>query len=276
MKTISTLVLSFLMIAFGLIAMPTQVQAESNSYYGEPYSNNHDEQNSYYKDERKNYYHEDPNNYYKDPKKFLDIENAKIGIKDDVIKKIFFETRDEIPTDGSAGAFGYGVVLADGNAIVTTTHAGVLDSILQDNILDPVWHNHFVQLTENTECVSDTAVGDLTFESPGEVIVQDNIALLKNLPPSAIGQFTGETITPGSDVQIVASFILQPLLDLTVFQEDPKANPLVAVCVEDIQPVDPRFIDIFEINNGHYDYDDNYYSNEDKYDEYYNGNDGRY
>ena len=127
-------------------------------------------------------------------------------------------------------------------AIVTTTHAGVLDSELQQSILDPVWHNHFVQLAENTECVSDTAVGDLTFESPGEVKVQDNIAVLKKLPASAIGQFTGQPITPGSDIQIVASFILQPLLDLTVLPEE---NPLVAVCVEDIQPVDPRFIDIW-------------------------------
>lgn len=135
---------------------------------------------------------------------FLDIKKADIGIKDDIIKTIFFKTRGEIPTDGSAGAFGYGVVLSDGKAIVTTTHAGVLDSEAQQSILDPIFHNHFVQLAENTECISDTAVGDLSFESPGEVKVQNNIALLKKLPASAEGQFTGDTITPGTDVQIVA------------------------------------------------------------------------
>jgi hypothetical protein len=75
---------------------------------------------------------------------FRDIKNSKIGIKDDVIKTIFFKTRGEIPTDGSEGAFGYGVVLSDGRAIVITTHADVLDSQLQQSILDPVWHNHFV------------------------------------------------------------------------------------------------------------------------------------
>ncbi|MGD1835199.1 MAG: hypothetical protein ACPKQO_05710, partial [Nitrososphaeraceae archaeon] len=123
---------------------------------------------------------------------FLDIKKAKIGIKayEDVIKKIFIETRGEIPTDGSAGAFGYGVVLSNGKAIVTTTHAGVLDSEDQQNILDPIWHNHFVKLdTANQACLdeglSGVAVADITFESPGEVIIDENTALLKNLPKKA-------------------------------------------------------------------------------------------
>ena len=229
MKNSSTIVLSLLMIGFSLVAMPASYAS---------------------------YDHEKSYGYSEDYDQFLDIKNADIGIKGDVIKKIFIETRDEIPTDGSAGAFGYGVVLSDGKAIVTTTHAGVLDSELQYNIRDPVWHNHFVQLANNTACVSDTAVGDLSFESPGEVIVQDNIALLKKLPASAIGQFTNSTITPGSDIQIVASFKLQPLLDLTLL---PEGNPLVAVCVEDIQSVDPKYVNIFEVDEfnygNHYDHE---------------------
>ena len=230
MKNSSTVFLSLLMIGFSLVAMPASYASSD---------------------------HEKPYGYSKDYDQFLDIKNADIGIKGDVIKKIFLETRDEIPTDGSAGAFGYGVVLSDDKAIVTTTHAGVLDSELQfNNIRDPVWHNHFVQLAENTACVSGKAVGDLSFESPGEVIVQDNIALLKKLPASAIGQFTNNTITPGSDIQIVASFKLQPLLDLTLLPEE---NPLVAVCVEDIQSVDPKYVNIFEVDEfnygNHYDHE---------------------
>ena len=229
MKNSSTVFLSLLMIGFSLVAMPASYASyDHEKSYG--YSENYDQ--------------------------FLDIKNADIGIKGDVIKKIFIETRDEIPTDGSAGAFGYGVVLSDGKAIVTTTHAGVLDSELQLNIRDPVWHNHFVQLANNTACVSDTSVGDLSFESPGEVIVQDNIALLKKLPASAIGQFTNSTITPGSDIQTVASFKLQPLLDLRLLPEE---NPLVAVCVEDIQSVDPKYVNIFEVDEfnygNHYDHE---------------------
>jgi hypothetical protein len=234
MKNSSTVVLSLLMIGFSLVAMPASYASDDHEKsYG--YSEKYDQEKSY--------------GYSKNYDQFLDIKNADIGIKGDVIKKIFIETRDEIPTDGSAGAFGYGVVLSDGKAIVTTTHAGVLDSELQLNIRDPVWHNHFVQLANNTACVSDTAVGDLSFESPGEVIVQDNIALLKKLPASAIGQFTNSTITPGSDIQIVASFKLQPLLDLTLL---PEGNPLVAVCVEDIQSVDPKYVNIFEVDEFNY------------------------
>ncbi|MDR4511041.1 MAG: hypothetical protein MRJ93_04975 [Nitrososphaeraceae archaeon] len=56
---------------------------------------------------------------------FREKKKADIGIKDDIIKTIFFKTRGEIPTDGSGGAFGYGVVTSDNKAIVTTTHAGV-------------------------------------------------------------------------------------------------------------------------------------------------------
>ncbi|MDR4511040.1 MAG: hypothetical protein MRJ93_04970 [Nitrososphaeraceae archaeon] len=130
----------------------------------------------------------------------------------------------------------------------------VYDSELQnEEILNPIWHNHYVQLVNEPECVSDTAVGDLSFESPGKVIVKDSFALLKNLPPSADGQFSGDPITPGSDVQIVASFKLVPLLDLTVLQNNQPNNPLVAVCVEDIQSVDPRDVNIFDIKD-HYGY----------------------
>lgn len=186
---------------------------------------------------------------------FLEIKKAEIGIKEDIIKTIFFKTRGEIPTDGSGGAFGYGVVTADNKSIVTTTHATVLDSELQANIYDPVWHNHFAQLktVDPTICPSTLAVDDLSFESPGIVKVKDSFASLKNLPASAEGQFSEQPITPGSDVKVVASFKLVPLLDLTELQPSESGQPLVAVCIADIQGVDPRYVDIFEIKN-HYGY----------------------
>jgi hypothetical protein len=218
MKNSSTVVLSLLMIGFSLVAMPASYASyDHQKSYG--YSENYDS--------------------------FLDIQNADIGIKGDVIKKIFIETRDEIPQDGSEGAFGYGVILSDGNVIVTTTHAGVLDSKLQVDINDPVFHNHFVELTTNANCTGEGmepgfAIADLTFESPGDVIIDNNKAILKNLPATSGG------ITPGSEVEAVASFILRPLIDLTV------APPAVTVCVEDVQTVDPRHINIFEIDEFNY------------------------
>ena len=215
---------------------------------------------------------------------FLDIRKAKIGVKtyEDVIKKLFIETRDDIPTDGSAGAFGYGLVLNNGKAIVTTTHAGVLDSEDQQGILDPIWHNHFVELdSANQACLdeglSGVAVVDITFESPGKVIIDENTASLKNLPRSAPSLFNmNNDITPGADLvdKIVASFILQPLLDLT------EENPLVAVCIDDIQPVDDRYVKIFEIKYKQY-YEEERYDYEEEYEyeennDYYYGNDYYY
>ena len=191
------------------------------------------------------YPQEESYGYPAESDQFLDIKKCKYGIKGDVIKKIFIETRGEIPQDGSEGAFGYGVILSDGNVIVTTTHAGVLDSKLQVDINDPVFHNHFVELTTNANCTGEGmepgfAVADLTFESPGDVIIDNNKAILKNLPATSDG------ITPGSEVEAVASFILRPLIDLTV------APPAVTVCVEDVQTVDPRHINIFEIDEFNY------------------------
>ena len=218
---------------------------------------------------------------------FRDLRKAEIGVKYDVIKKIFFETRGEIPIDGSAGAFGYGVILADGKAIVTTTHKGVLDSEDQQGILDPIWHNHFVQLDpQNQACIDEgligVAVADLTFESPGEVIIDDKNAILKNLPKKADTLVFNSTqyITPGAEVEAVASFALQPLLDLT------QSNPLQAVCIDDLRPLDDRYVDIFEIKHKQYYEDERYdyeeeerYNYEEKYEEnndYYYGNDSYY
>ena len=198
------------------------------------------------------YPQEESYGYPAESDQFLDIKNANIGIKGDVIKKIFIETRGEIPQDGSEGAFGYGVILSDSRVIATTTHAGVLDSRLQmGDINNPVFHNHFVELTPNANCTGEgmdagLAVANLTFESPGDLIIDNNKAILKNIPA------TSEGITPGSDVQAVASFILRPLNDLTV------APPAVTVCVEDVQPVDPRYIDIFELDGFNYNNPYNY------------------
>src|ERR671914_1193038 len=104
---------------------------------------------------------------------FLIIEKAEVSANGELEATLF--TEGVIPTDGSEGAFGYGILTDDGNAIlVSTTHAGVLDSEEQDYILDPTWHNHFVTLNEDIEqCSPDPGVGDITWQSPGEVEIDD-------------------------------------------------------------------------------------------------------
>ena len=76
---------------------------------------------------------------------FLVIESARVTVEDDDELEARLITEGLlIPTDGSEGAFGYGILTEDRDAIlVATTHAGVLDSEDQRFIEDPIWHNHF-------------------------------------------------------------------------------------------------------------------------------------
>jgi hypothetical protein len=139
-----------------------------------------------------------------------------------------------IPTDGSEGAFGYGILTEDGDAIlVATTHAGVLDSEDQRFIEDPLWHNHFVKLGDNVEqCGEDQGVVDITWQSPGEVRIDDNTARISGVPTDEFegwDSITGKelSMTLGETVSEVISFKLDPVFD----EED----GLQAVCVTDIR-----------------------------------------
>jgi hypothetical protein len=179
----------------------------------------------------------DPNNDY------LDVKKAIINIDKDVITDIVFKTRGEIPKYGTEENFGYGVVTSVNgtlNVIATTSHPnlGIVDSELQVDEHDPVFHNHYVVLgTDAENCGIDEqrrpnlSIADLSFESPGEVFIKDNAAILRDLPPSAEGQFTGEEITPGTNITIVASFLLESVFD--------EQRDLAAVCVTDVRPVEP-------------------------------------
>ena len=145
-------------------------------------------------------------------------------------------THGLIPKDGSGGAFGYGILTGAGldGIIVATTHGGVLDSAIQKNANDPVWHNHFVKLASQGACGGGPGVVDITFESPGKVNVNGNSIQLRDIPST----FTGTnalnglptTITPGTSVQNVVSFQLSPVFDSN--------HNLQAVCVIDIAPAE--------------------------------------
>ncbi len=168
-----------------------------------------------------------------DNEDFLNIREATIDTNSDEMNA-FLETHGHIPTDGSEGAFGYGILTTEGldAVVVSTTHAGVLDSEEQEDADDPVWHNHFVTLgTGSDNCGDDPNVESITFESPGQVNINDNIADLTDIPASFSGTdaLSGNdlTIEPGTDVDDVVSFKLSPQ-----FNND---EELEAVCVTDIQ-----------------------------------------
>ena len=164
---------------------------------------------------------------------FLNIRDATIDSDSDEMNA-FLETHGHIPTDGDGGAFGYGILTTEGldAVVVSTTHAGVLDSEEQEDADDPVWHNHFVTLgTGSDKCGDDPNVESITFESPGQVNINDNNADLTDIPASFSGTdaLSGNdlTIEPGTDVDDVVSFKLSPQ-----FNND---EELEAVCVTDIQ-----------------------------------------
>ena len=165
---------------------------------------------------------------------YLDIDKAVIATDPKKIQAVL-QAHGHIPKDGTGGAFGYGILTEKGGfdaVIVSTTHKGVLDSVKQNGDKNnPVWHNHYVSLGKNDFC--ETVVLDITYQSPGSVVVNKDKAVMSNLPATFTGtdSFTKEplTLTPGTNVDNVVSFKLDPKTD---------AGELKAVCVTDIRDAD--------------------------------------
>ncbi len=158
----------------------------------------------------------------------LDFLNIRVAIVNTNAEKVTGGqiTADAfIPQRGQADfAFGYGIITQEG-VIVSTTHAGVLDSEKQNgNANNPVFHNHYVTLKQdqadcgkNPKGQPNLAVDKITFKSPGKIFVFGNTILLSNLPK------TSEGISQNNDVVDVVSFKLKP-------------GTNNAVCVTDIKP----------------------------------------
>jgi hypothetical protein len=174
---------------------------------------------------------------------FLTIERSSIVSNDGDNNKLTAELDVEgvqIPTNGTHGAFGYGIITEDGDEeeeddtiLVAHTHSGLLDSESQRFIEDPIWHNHFVRLGDVDQCGEDRGVIDITWQSPGEVGIDDNIATISDVPTgefegrhSMTGESLSITLGQAASVSDVISFKLDP-----VFEED----GLKAVCVTDIR-----------------------------------------
>jgi hypothetical protein len=163
---------------------------------------------------------------------YLTINTALVQTS---VLNAILRTNGVIPTDGSGGAFGYGIITSAGltAVIVATTHQGVRDSVTQGSSAGPIWHNHFVRLAVITSgpCASNPQVTAITFQQPGRLLVSGNHADLQGIPSSFTGTdaLTGNplTLTPGHNVQNVVSFVLAPIFS---------GGSLKAVCVEHITP----------------------------------------
>jgi hypothetical protein len=163
---------------------------------------------------------------------FLTIERANASIDDDELAISLIVEGLLIPTNGTEGAFGYGILTDEGDAIlVTHTHRGVLDSEDQRFIEDPIWHNHFLKLGDVEQCGKHQGVIDTTWQSPGEVRINNDSASVSDIPTDEFegwDSITGEPVSMvlAQDVSNVISFKLDP-----VFGDD----GLEAVCVTDIR-----------------------------------------
>jgi len=158
---------------------------------------------------------------------FLTIREVAVVSSGDRVDRATMSTRGNIPKDGSGGAFGYGIITSAG-IIVTTTHKGVLDSESQSDAQDPVFHNHYALLGPNpSKCGNNPSVIDITFDSPGKLVVGKTDVTLKDLPKSSEG------ISQSKNVQNVVSFKL-----LSKFT----GNTLEAVCLTDITTVQSNVV----------------------------------
>ena len=163
------------------------------------------------------------------------VNNART-ISNDETTRAVLQAHYPIAKDGSQGAYGFGILTDKGvNAVmVITTHPGVKDSADQASASDAVWHTHYVKLGQNVSglCGENPEVVDITFESPGDLGVHGKIAHLRNLPSAFTGtsSLTGDAlnINPGTDVQNVVAFSLDPKFD--------ESGGLAAVCVTEITP----------------------------------------
>jgi hypothetical protein len=167
---------------------------------------------------------------------FLTIEGSTVSTGDGDDNELTAELDIEgllIPTNGTRGAFGYGIITdhGDDTILVTHTHSGLLDSEAQKFIEDPIWHNHFAKFGDVEQCGKDQGIVDITWQSPGEVGIDDNIARISDVPTGGFEgwhSMTGESLSIplGEAVSDVISFKLHP-----VFGQD----GLEAICVTDIR-----------------------------------------
>lgn len=134
----------------------------------------------------------------------------------------------KIPKDGSAGAFGYGIItdsVGVNNVLAITTHAGITDHSSQTTLGDPLFHAHVLDLAAPGS-LGDTCVGT------GDAVVDfaSSIASGNNIDAQHKVIFAGNQIkvqnVPVSDlndagVEAIVAFLIIP--DAT---PDPSTIPL--------------------------------------------------
>ena len=170
---------------------------------------------------------------------FLHLSRADITTDSSELEKVRITSGAQIPTDGSGGAFGYGVISSAGldAIVVTTTHKGVLDSTAQEDADDASFHNHYVALHNlpNDGKCPGLEIKDISFQEPGDVEIINERAIMEDLPYyfGATHSLTDENISFQADSKIgrVVSFTINPV-DAT---GKTSLTEIAAVCINDVQ-----------------------------------------
>ncbi|MBA4718408.1 MAG: hypothetical protein HRO68_04690 [Nitrosopumilus sp.] len=171
---------------------------------------------------------------------FLDVKKAKIVTDSSEFEKAKFSTKAQITTDGTGGAFGFGVISGAGlEAIaVTTTHGGVLDSIAQIDANDASFHNHYVALQNSTD--ADPLIGtglcpglevrDITFQEPGDVDIDNKKANMEDVPY----YFAGTHSLSGANISFLADENVVDAVSFTIAPVFNVGGGIDAVCINDV------------------------------------------
>ena len=178
---------------------------------------------------------------------FLDVKRAAVLTDSSEFEKAMIAAEDKIPTDGSDGAFGYGIISGAGlEAIaVTTTHAGVLDSEAQADVNDPVFHNHYVALQDSQDVGTTYCPGlevrDITFQEPGDVEIKNKRVIMEDVPY----YFAGTHSLSDDPISFLADESVGAAVSFTIDPVDATGatNPvdIQAVCINDVMLTDdPR------------------------------------
>ncbi|MYB30079.1 MAG: hypothetical protein F4Y18_03480 [Cenarchaeum sp. SB0663_bin_5] len=173
---------------------------------------------------------------------FMDILNAVVVTDSSELENIRLSVGQMIPTDGANGAFGFGVITGAGleAIIVTTTHAGVYDSIAQTDANDASFHNHYValhDLKDDPTCPG-LQVRDISFQEPGDVHVSDYGIVFEDTP-----YYFGATHSlSGKHISFNADDMPRAAVSFTINPVDPNGKTSVtdiaAVCINDVKSVD--------------------------------------
>ena len=142
----------------------------------------------------------------------LALDKTNIKVKNLEISKVDIKVAVKIPTDGSAGAFGYGI-FTDGtnNVLALTTHAGIDDHPSQGGGAGPIFHAHVLDLflpPVSVDCVGFTAEVDFAGSGANAGFAADYDVKVKG-KKITVKDITQSEISEG--VESIKTFTLTPI-----------------------------------------------------------------